>query len=231
MIEGAKKRYRKLRRRCAYVQWLASPLGPSESPYLRRFAPPALILQALRLQYAFSPRTARCQEADVLFIPTPPAVKVLAIRRYARMFGLKTFVETGTYLGDTVAGVLDQFDACITIELSQHLHDRARARFAATPRVTCLHGDSGALLARVVSSLDGPALFWLDAHDSGGNTASAGYDPIAKELLAIYADRDRRHVVLIDDANGHAVDAIRAAVPASHVASVRNDMIRITPVM
>jgi hypothetical protein len=156
-------------------------------------------------------------------------VKVLAIRRYARSYGLRSFVETGTYLGDTVAGVLDQFDDCVTIELSPDLHDRARARFAAAPQVTCLHGDSGALIAGVISRLDRPALFWLDAHDSGGATASAGYDPIAKEIEAIYADRGRPHVVLIDDANGHAVDAIRAAVPAGHTVSIRNDMIRITP--
>jgi hypothetical protein len=62
-----------------------------------------------------------------------------------------------------------------------------------------------------------------------GPRPSAGYDPIAKEIAAIYADRGRPHVVLIDDANGHAIDAIRAAVPAGHTVSIRNDMIRITP--
>lgn len=138
-------------------------------------------------------------------------------------------METGTYLGDTVAAVADQFDGCITIELSADLHVQARTRFASTHHVTCLHGDSGALLQGVIAALDEPALFWLDAHDSAGRTASAGYDPIAAELQAIYSHRVKRHVILIDDASGHAVDAIRAAAPASHAVSVRNNIIRITP--
>jgi hypothetical protein len=36
--------------------------------------------------------------------------------------------------------------------------------------------------------LPGPALFWLDAHASGGVTTHAGYDPIFAELEAILAD-------------------------------------------
>jgi hypothetical protein len=43
-------------------------------------------------------------------------------------------------------------------------------------------------MADVIHTLDRPALFWLDAHDSGGATASAGCDPIAKEIEAIHAD-------------------------------------------
>jgi hypothetical protein len=229
IIRNARTRYRKLRRRYDYLQWLASSHGPRESPYLRRFAPPALLLGALRLQHAFAPGGARCHDTNGFFIPPTPAVKARAIRRYARTFGLTTFVETGTYLGDTVAAVLDQFASCLTIELSEDLHDRARARFASSPQVTCLRGDSGALLAGVIPMLDGPTLFWLDAHDSGAGTASAGYDPIGRELRAIYANLDRRHVILIDDASGHAVDAIAAAVPATHAVAVRNNIIRITP--
>jgi hypothetical protein len=51
-----------MRRRYNYLKWLASPQGPRESPYLKRFAPPVLILRALRLQNAFSQGRVRCQE-------------------------------------------------------------------------------------------------------------------------------------------------------------------------
>jgi hypothetical protein len=176
----------------------------------------------------FSRRAGHFPEKKDLFIPPPQAAKVASIRRYARDFQMTTFIETGTYLGDTTAAVQGHFDRCITIELSDDLYRLALKRFASTPHVNCLHGDSGTVLSDVLFGLEGPAIFWLDAHHSGDGTASAGYDPIAKELQAIYS-YPSNHVILVDDASGHAVDTIIANVPATHVASARNNIIRIIP--
>jgi hypothetical protein len=163
-----------------------------------------------------------------IFLPSPPIAKVRAIRFHARRFDIRSFVETGTYYGDTTAAVADAFDRCVTIELSPQLHARAAARFSSDVKIECYQGDSGSLLSGIIKSLSGPAIFWLDAHHSGGVTANAGYDPILSELSAIIDDR-RGHVVLIDDARGHVIETINEIVAPNHILTVRNDIIRITP--
>lgn len=128
--------------------------------------------------------------------------KWAVVREYARRFGTRIFVETGTYLGDTTAAVRREFDRVYTIELHDELYRRARGRFALRPSVHVIHGDSAEELERLLPELDEPTLFWLDAHYSRGGVISARgrYDPpLAFELQAILALRDSRHVILIDD--------------------------------
>jgi hypothetical protein len=220
----------KLRRRLGYLQWLASPEGPRAAPYLKRFTPSPLLLRTLRLRHAFSKHPARCHDADVFFLVPTPAVKARAIRRHAEVYGLSVLVETGTHRGDTLAVVAGAFDRCITIELSVDLWQQAQSRFQGREGITCLNGDSGVVLPRVTVELEEAALFWLDAHASGGDTASGDRDPILDELNAVYARRDPRDVILIDDARGHPTDLIARGVPDSHQMVVRNDIIRITPI-
>ncbi len=164
-----------------------------------------------------------------IYIPAPPFVKVIALRRYARTFALDSFIETGTCFGETTAALAHLFDRCITIELSHELHSQAVKRFSGLRNVRCLQGDSGVVLSRVLAEIDKPALFWLDAHHSGGVTANAGYDPIFEELKCIYMHSIKKHVILVDDARGHAVERIISEAPPSHKATVRNDIIRIVP--
>jgi hypothetical protein len=157
----------------------------------------------------------------------PPIAKVCAIRWHARRHGLRYFVETGTYLGNTTAAVAGLFDKCWAIELSTELYERARRRFAGT-NVECVQGDSGASLRKVVADLPGPALFWLDAHASGGITADAGYDPVYAELDAIFP-ASARLVVLIDDAGGHAIDVLCRNTGAGYGCILKNNILRLAP--
>jgi hypothetical protein len=213
------------REKRAYVDWLVSSAGTRPEHFLRAFTPgfySQMLIWARNRRVEFG----RLQH---IYLPSSPRVKVLALRRYARAYGATVFVETGTATGQTTGLVADLFQRCTTIELSKELHAKALANLARFPHVACLQGDSGAMLTQVLERIDVPALFWLDAHASGGNTADAGYDPIDKELEAIYAHPVKRHVILIDDARGHAVSKITANAPASHEVSVRNDIIRIVP--
>jgi len=211
-----------------FVAWLASPRGPGPAPCRRRFRPRAMTRFVLALRNTVFgtpslPRTFRC-----LHLPSTPFVKTVALRRYAKVFGTRVFVETGTFFGDTTAAVADLFERCYTIELSPELYTRAQKRFAGTPHVICVNGDSSAELARVLEDVHEPALFWLDAHASGGVTADGGFDPIMQELGTIFRHRIKGHVVLVDDASGRE-EMIMHAVPADYRASFRNDIIRIVP--
>jgi len=133
--------------------------------------------------------------------PPPHEVKVLALTHYALSYGLNTFVETGTYLGDTIWSLKELFDQIYSVELSEELYLQAKARFAQHPSVHLLHGDSSKRLVEVVRKLKHPALFWLDGHYSGGITAKGDkICPIYDELEAVFSSDVRGHVIVIDDA-------------------------------
>lgn len=134
-------------------------------------------------------------------VPPPHVVKQRAVLRYQRRYGLRTFVETGTFTGEMVHAVRRRFDRIVTIELSSHLHAAAAARFAREPHIAVLQGDSGVLLPRLLEDLREPALFWLDGHFMGGESARGQIDtPIAAEMTAVLRHDVRGHVVLVDDA-------------------------------
>lgn len=139
--------------------------------------------------------------------PTPPpnAVKVRTIKEYAERAGLRTFVESGTFLGDTLEACKDTFVKLFSIELDARLHDRARKKFSGLDRVCIIQGDSGAVLGQLLAEVTEPCLFWLDGHYSGVHfgslTARGSRDtPIIEELEHILRHPVRDHVVLIDDA-------------------------------
>jgi len=131
----------------------------------------------------------------------PPPLKRMVICAYLRRFRLQSFVETGTYCGDTLAMVAqDAKIQCTSIELSPLYAQSARTRFKKYSNVKILEGDSGILITEVVKELNQPALFWLDGHYSAGDTAKGQVNtPVSQELAAILDSPIKDHVVLIDD--------------------------------
>lgn len=137
---------------------------------------------------------------EVTYRP-PPCVKQAVVQNIGKQFGLKTLIESGTYSGDMVAACTHVFSRIISIELDVSLYEAARKRFIKNPSITIMQGDSAVLLPRVLQTLSAPVVFWLDAHYSGGTTTKGIKEtPIMDELAAIFADREKRHVILIDDA-------------------------------
>jgi hypothetical protein len=127
----------------------------------------------------------------------PPEALVLALQARRR---LGDFIETGTFQGNTAAWAAEHFDRVTTIELSPAYGAAAQARFRDQPKVRVLSGDSGAVLASVLPALTGPAVFWLDAHWSGLDTAGREAEcPLLAEIALINA-APVTHTVLVDDA-------------------------------
>jgi hypothetical protein len=116
---------------------------------------------------------------------------------YAVRFGLRTFVETGTCGGDTIAYLLPHFFRLYSIELDAALFERGRARFHGNEKITLIHGDSAVELAKLLPEIPEPALYWLDAHNSGPPTAGEN-NPLMAELEAIVRQK-KQGIVLIDD--------------------------------
>lgn len=118
-----------------------------------------------------------------------------------RRYPHPVLIETGTWHGDGIAAALEAgFGRVVSIELSEDLYRAARARFRGDCRVTLCHGDSADWLPVVLAELHQPATFWLDAHDSGGDTARGPEaSPLLRELDVIAAWPEHADAVLIDD--------------------------------
>lgn len=111
------------------------------------------------------------------------------------------FVETGTYLGDTVRLAKHcGFKMIHSIELDEELCKRATDMFKDDPSITIWHGDSVDCLPSILQTFTGPATFWLDAHASGefpgGRT---GGSPVIDELKIIQGHVNHDHTIFIDD--------------------------------
>lgn len=116
------------------------------------------------------------------------------------LFSPNVFVETGTFLGETAAWAAGLFDSVYTIEAAKELYLQASQRHSRLNNVRFLNGESQAILAEIVAQLKQPALFWLDAHWSGGPTWGSDQECPLLEELAIICASSLDHLILIDDA-------------------------------
>jgi hypothetical protein len=133
-------------------------------------------------------------------IPPPQVVKLFKIRELQKKYDCKLFIETGTYKGDMIYALKNDFEQLITVELSEQYHQKAVEKFRNDKHINLLLGDSGILMPKIIKDIKVKTLFWLDGHFSSGNTAQGELDcPIFGELDAIFSS-PFKHVLLIDDA-------------------------------
>jgi hypothetical protein len=172
-----------------------------------------------------------------LFTHLLPEEKRERLGAYSRQYS--NFVETGTYLGETAAAMSGLYRKVYTVEIHEDLARKAAARFAGSGNVKSYHGDSAKVLPEIIAELDGPAVFWLDAHYSGPKTGKAGSreTPIEEELSIIFESSPMaEHLIFIDDARlfvgknsypkiGRLWKFVRTHSPYSM--TVRDDIIRL----
>ena len=127
------------------------------------------------------------------------------------VYGLSVFVETGTYQGDTARWAAGHFEQVFTVERSEALFQAHAPALAALPNVTALCGDSREFLPGIVAGLgEKRALYWLDSHWIGGNSAGQQDQcPLLDELACL--QQRPGDIILIDDAR-----LILAAPPMPH---------------
>ena len=173
-------------------------------------------------------------------VPPPHIIKQLTIKHFAKRFGTRVLIETGTYYGDMVEAMKPYFNRVYSIELSNELYDKAKRRFAEDDKITIIHGDSGIELGKIIANLDEPALFWLDGHYSAGVTARGQKDtPIYEELEHIFSSPIREHIVIIDDARAFggnsdypSIDDLCKFIRQNYhnsIITIENDSIRVLP--
>ncbi len=127
----------------------------------------------------------------------PPADLMLRIRD---AFGITTFIETGTNTGRTTRWADRHFDSVYTIEASPEIYRNLEPLRAQCAHTSFLFGDSRQQLRDLVPRLSGSAVFWLDAHFSGGAQAGRNDEcPLLEELRSVDAS-PHDHFLFIDDA-------------------------------
>jgi hypothetical protein len=208
-----------------------------EVRYPYHSTPAATLLDALD--------AAKWSARKILRIPgrearIPDIFKRRVIASYAQRYRLHTFVESGTYLGRTVAFMRKYCRQLYSVEFQDHLAQAAQERFAGDPAIRIFHGSGATWMPRIVAELRESALFWLDGHFASGTTREGEVAcPTLQEISAALADSRFDHVILIDDARefrgtaGYPTLAameqfIRSARPDVAV-EVRDDIVRVVP--
>ena len=113
-----------------------------------------------------------------------------------------TWVETGTFLGETTQFLEQTADCVYSVEPEPALFERARQRFAGSSKVSIINATSETAFPTLLPTLSGPVNFWLDGHFSSGVTFRGNADtPVIEELASIETHRARfgKLCVLVDD--------------------------------
>lgn len=179
-------------------------------------------------------------------VPSAPEKRAI-IEDNRRKYAPATFVETGTFLGDTVDYFKEKFGSITSIELSEKLAARAQKRFAGYDHIKVIQGDSSIVLPAVLAGINSTVLFWLDGHYSSEFFVNDEYiltargekkTPIEKELDVILK-APIRSIILVDDArlftgkdDYPTIQAIRKRVKRinnSYRIFVKKDIIHIVP--
>lgn len=130
------------------------------------------------------------------------SLDVRMVEHLKKNLNLSTFVETGTFQGDTVCSLLNHFDRIYTIELSDSLYQLAQLRFQGEAKVSVIHGNSAHELQALHRILEKESvLYWLDAHwcVSANTAGQQSQCPLLEELEALRG-LNNQSVVIIDDA-------------------------------
>ena len=133
--------------------------------------------------------------------PSPAEAKLGTLARHS--FPSATWIETGTWKGDTTAFLAKEGGHVFTIEPDENHFANAHHRFSTTANVSCVKGTSEEVLETVLQSANSATVnFWLDGHFSGKNTFQGPADtPIEFELGVIAASRQTTPnvAIFIDD--------------------------------
>ena len=132
--------------------------------------------------------------------PSPNPVKREVLRRYSLPDA--TWIETGTYAGDTTAFLAPHSKKIFSVEPEPKLFALARERFRTASNVEIINDVSEVALPAVLAQISGNVCLWLDGHFSAGDTFQGSTDcPIEQELMAVAANMHRFSIVniMIDD--------------------------------
>jgi hypothetical protein len=110
-----------------------------------------------------------------------------------------TFIETGTYFGDTILAMELYFKNLHTIEIKKEFYLNIVEKYKGA-KIKFHLGDSSEKLKEVVKQIKTPGVFFLDGHWSACGTGRGKKDcPLYEELEIIMKDFEYNNIIIIDD--------------------------------
>lgn len=109
------------------------------------------------------------------------------------------FIETGTYLGDTIREMEDYFISLHTIEINKDLYEKVVTEYKGK-KIKFYWGDSSIVLQEMLPKINGKSIIFLDGHWSAGITGRGQKDcPLYEELTNIIQHHKEEAIIIIDD--------------------------------
>ena len=130
-----------------------------------------------------------------------PSINQQFINQYVKT-RFSTFVETGTYEGETIFEMEAYFDELYTIEISPPHYESAKAKYKGN-KINFILGDSSVELRNLIHEKisNQKTVYFLDGHWSGPGTGKGTKDcPLYEELQEINQYHAEECIIIIDDA-------------------------------
>tara|TARA_Y100000816_G_scaffold279140_1_gene251096 strand:+ start:1466 stop:2029 length:564 start_codon:yes stop_codon:yes gene_type:complete len=109
------------------------------------------------------------------------------------------FVETGTFLGQTIIPFEPLFENLYTIEIKKELYDNVTRQYKGN-KIKFYHGDTMDVLPIILRNIKGKSIIFLDAHYSAGITGTGPkHVPLYEELEHIMKLSKNETVIIVDD--------------------------------
>tara|TARA_X000000368_G_scaffold50416_1_gene35977 strand:+ start:760 stop:1386 length:627 start_codon:yes stop_codon:yes gene_type:complete len=126
--------------------------------------------------------------------------KMSRIRDFKNKYNFESFIETGTFYGQTTRFASKIFKNVVSIEIYEPLFLLNKELFRKYLNVEILFGDSKHKLEDAIKITNGSTLFWLDGHYSGNGTGIGdAICPILQEIETIKKYCDRSFTIIVDD--------------------------------
>jgi len=125
-------------------------------------------------------------------------------------YPIDTFVESGTYLGQTAQHAARIFPQVETVEIYEEFYHKAQELLSQYNNVTIHHDSTINIFPQIISKLTKHkknTLFWLDGHfmtsmsqdETAENFLPSDFTPVEKELEIIKESNLKQSIILIDD--------------------------------